>query len=161
MKDSEYDTSTKMNPPLRCDDDRVAVIDGLRDGTIDCIATDHAPHCQAEKELEFANAPYGMIGFETAISMIVMELIGKQKMSWFDVISKLTVNPAEIIREKTGRISPGEVANITVIAPNKKWTVTEDGIRSRSKNTPFLGKEIKGRVTNVIVRGSVKYSLKE
>lgn len=156
-----FDANYKVNPPIRSEEDRQAIIQGLKDGTIDCIATDHAPHCQAEKELEFASAPYGMIGFETAISMMVMELIDKQKMSWLDVISKLTVNPAEIIREKTGRISPGAAANITVIAPKKKWTVIEDGIRSRSKNTPFLGKEIKGRVTNVIVRGSVKYSLKD
>ncbi|MCK4941859.1 dihydroorotase [candidate division WOR-3 bacterium] len=156
-----FDANYKVNPPIRSEEDRQAIIQGLKDGTIDCIATDHAPHCQAEKELEFASAPYGMIGFETAISMIVMELIDKQKMSWLDVISKLTVNPAEIIQEKTGSISPGTAANITLIAPGKKWTVTEDEIRSRSKNTPFLGKEIKGRVTNVIVRGSVKYSLKD
>lgn len=156
-----FDANYKVNPPIRSEADRLAIIQGLKDGTIDCIATDHAPHCQAEKELEFANAPYGMIGFETAISMIVMELIEKQKMSWLDVVSKLTVNPAAIIREETGRIVPGVAANIAVIAPNKKWTVTEDEIRSRSKNTPFLGKEIKGRVTNVIVKGSVKYSLKD
>ncbi len=156
-----FDANYKVNPPIRSEEDRQAIIQGLKDGTIDCIATDHAPHCQAEKELEFASAPYGMIGFETAISMIVMELIDKQKMSWLDVISKLTVNPAEIIQEKTGSISPGTAVNITLIAPGKKWTVTEDEIRSGSKNTPFLGKEIKGRVTNVIVRGSVKYSLKD
>jgi dihydroorotase len=156
-----FDANYKVNPPIRSEEDRQAIIQGLKDGTIDCIATDHAPHCQAEKELEFASAPYGMIGFETAISMIVMELIERQKMSWLDVISKLTVNPAKVIREKAGSISPGVVANLAVIAPRKKWTVTEDEIRSRSKNTPFLGKEIKGRVTNVIVRGSVKYSLKD
>lgn len=156
-----FDANYKVNPPIRSEEDRQAIIQGLKDGTIDCIATDHAPHCQAEKELEFANAPYGMIGFETAISMIVMELIGKQKMPWLDVISKLTVKPAEVIREKVGRINPGEFANLTIIAPNKKWTVTEDEIKSRSKNTPFLGKEIKGRVTNVIVRGTVKHSLKD
>ena len=155
-----FDANYKVNPPIRSEEDRQAIIKGLKDGTIDCIATDHAPHCQAEKELEFANAPYGMIGFETAISLVIMELINKQKMTWLDVIEKMTVNPASVIREKAGSITPGAVANITLISPNEKWRVSSDKIKSRSKNTPLLGEELKGRVTNVIVKGAIKYSLK-
>ncbi|MDH4210030.1 MAG: dihydroorotase [candidate division WOR-3 bacterium] len=156
-----FDANYKVNPPIRSEADRQAIIEGLKDGTIDCIATDHAPHCQAEKELEFANAPYGMIGFETAVSLIIMELINKQKMSWLDVITKMTVNPARLIKISAGTISPGMVANVTMIAPDRKWKVTEDKIRSRSKNTPLMDRELKGRVKNVILKGVVKYSLRD
>jgi dihydroorotase len=156
-----FDANYKVNPPIRSEADRQAIIEGLEDGTIDCIATDHAPHCQAEKELEFAGAPYGMIGFETAVSLIIMELINKQKMSWLDVITKMTVNPARLINVETGSIGPGTVANITMIAPDRKWRVTADTIRSRSKNTPLMDSELKGRVKNVILRGTLKYTLKD
>ncbi|MGD9379911.1 MAG: dihydroorotase [candidate division WOR-3 bacterium] len=156
-----FDANYKVNPPIRSEVDRHAIIEGLKDGTIDCIATDHAPHCRAEKELEFANAPYGMIGFETAVSMVIMELINKQKMSWLDVISKMTVNPAKIIGVGTGGMRLGTVANITMIGPDKRWKVTEDSIRSRSKNTPLLGKELKGRVKQVVIRGTLKYSSRD
>ncbi|MBE0432793.1 dihydroorotase [candidate division WOR-3 bacterium] len=155
------DVNFKVNPPIRSEVDRQAIIEGLKDGTIDCIATDHAPHCRAEKELEFANAPYGMIGLETAVSLAVMELINRQKMSWLDVMRKLTVNPAGIIRIPAGCISVGAAADITIIAPDEKWKVSEEQIRSRSKNTPHLNKELVGRVTNVILNGRVKYSLKD
>jgi dihydroorotase len=154
-----FDANYKVNPPIRSEADRHAIIEGLKDGTIDCIATDHAPHCQAEKEVEFANAPYGMIGFETAVSLVIMELINKQKMSWLDVMTKMTVNPGRIIGEQGGRIGVGISANIAIVAPDKKWKVSEDKIKSRSKNTPHLGEELKGRVTGVICRGKVKYSL--
>lgn len=156
-----FDANFKVNPPIRGEGDRQAIIEGLKDGTIDCIATDHAPHCQAEKELEFANAPYGMIGFETAISLVIMELIDKQKMSWLKVIEKMTVNPARIIRERARSISPGTVACITMIAPDMKWKVTADTLKSRSKNTPLLGAELTAQVAGVIQKGTLKYSLKE
>jgi len=156
-----FDANYKVNPPIRSESDRAAIIRGLKDGTIDCIATDHAPHCQAEKELEFASAPYGMIGFETAVSLIVMELINEQKMSWLDVARKLTVNPAKIIGVNKGFIDIGAVANITMIGPDKKWRVIEDKIKSRSKNTPLLGRELKGRVKSVILKGAIKYILKD
>jgi dihydroorotase len=156
-----YDANYKVNPPIRSDADRQAIIEGLKDGTIDCIATDHAPHCQAEKELEFANAPYGMIGFETAVSLVIMELINRQKMSWLDVIRKMTLNPAKLIGVETGSMKVGAIANITMIAPDRKWKVTEDAIKSRSKNTPLLGKELKGRVKNVVIKGTLKYAFKD
>jgi dihydroorotase len=154
-----FDTNFKVNPPIRSEADRRAIIDGLRDGTIDCIATDHAPHCQAEKELEFANAPFGMIGMETAIPMVIMELIHKQKFSWLKVLEKMTINPARIIKEKAGDLQEGAIADITIIDPHKKWNLTESTIQSRSKNSPLLGQELIGRVVTVLVNGRIKYSL--
>ncbi len=158
---ASFDTNYKINPPIRSEEDRRAIIRGLRDGTIDCIATDHAPHCQAEKELEFTTAPYGMIGFETAFSLIVMELINKQKFNWKKILGKLTVNPANILNEKLGVIKKGAIADITIIDPKKKWRLTPDAIQSRSRNTPFLNKELIGKCTGVIVDGQIKYLLKD
>lgn len=154
-----FDTNYKVNPPIRSEKDRQAVIEGLRDGTIDCIATDHAPHCQAEKELEFASAPYGMIGFETAIPMIIKELINKEKFNWFDILTKLTTNPAKIIKEKAATIKQDALAELTILNPIKKWKLTANKIRSKSKNTPLLGKELTGQVTTVILNGEIKYSV--
>jgi dihydroorotase len=153
---TDFDTNFKVNPPIRTEEDRHAIIEGLRDGTIDCIATDHAPHCQAEKELEFTRAPFGMIGFETALPMIIMELIDKQRFSWLQVLETLTLNPARIISEKTGVLKKNAVADIVIIDPVKKWRLTANTIRSRSKNTPLLNKEMTGRVSAVIVDGDIK-----
>ncbi len=153
-----FDTNLKVNPPIRSEADRQAIIEGLRDGTIDCIATDHAPHCQAEKELEFTRAPYGMIGFETAVSLIIMELIKRQKFHWIDVLRKLTVNPAQVINENLGIIKKGAVADLTVIDPRKKWRPTPKTIYSQSKNTPLLHRELTGKCVYTIVNGEVKYS---
>lgn len=152
-----FDTNFKVNPPLRSEQDRMAVIEGLRDGTIDCIATDHAPHCQAEKELEITEAPFGMIGFETALSMIIMELIRRQGFSWLDIIEKMTLAPARILKEPTGVIERGAVADLTIIDPNKKWRLTPNVIHSKSHNSPFLNKTLTGRCVSVLVNGEVKY----
>ncbi len=154
---SGFDTNFKVNPPIRSEQDRQAVIEGLRDGTIDCIATDHAPHCQADKELEFTNAPFGMIGFETALPMIVMELINKQKFNWLHVLEKLTINPAKVVSEKLGVVKKNAVADVVIIDPKKKWRLTANAIRSRSKNTPLLNKEMTGQVVAAIVDGELKY----
>lgn len=152
-----FDTNFKVNPPLRSEHDRQAVIQGLRDGTIDCIATDHAPHCQAEKELEITKAPFGMIGFETALSMIVMELIQKQGFEWLDIIEKMTLAPARILKEPGGFIKTGTVADLTIIDPEKKWRLTSSAIRSKSKNSPLLNKTLIGKCAGVFVGGEVKY----
>jgi dihydroorotase len=156
-----FDTNFKVNPPLRSEEDRVAVIEALRDGTIDCIATDHAPHCQADKELEFNFAPFGMIGFETALSMVLMELVEKQKFSLAHVLAKMTVNPASVIGEKTGVLKKGSPADITIIDVGKKWKVTASILRSRSKNTPLLQRELVGKCSSVVVNGEMKYQLAE
>lgn len=154
---SGFDTNFKVNPPIRSEQDRQAVIEGLRDGTIDCIATDHAPHCQADKELEFTNAPFGMIGFETALPMIVMELINKQKFNWLHVLEKLTINPAKVVSEKLGVVKKNAVADVVIIDPKKKWRLTANAIRSKSKNTPLLNKEMTGQIVAAIVDGELKY----
>jgi dihydroorotase len=154
-----FDANYKVNPPIRSEKDRRAIIGGLLDGTIDCIATDHAPHCQAEKEVEFANAPYGMIGFETALPMIIMELISKHKCTWSDILTKVSINPAKIIKEKAGTIKQGALAEVTVFNPATKWKLTAEKIRSRSKNTPLIDTELTGQVTAVVLNGEIKYSL--
>lgn len=153
-----YDTNYKVNPPIRNEEDRQAIIEGLRDGTIDVIATDHAPHTQAEKELEFAGAPFGITGLETALSLTIMALINKENFTWLDVLPKLTINPARIIKEDLGVIKPGAVADLTIIEPAKRWRLTEDKIKSRSKNTPFLNRELTGRAVYTIVNGEIKYT---
>ncbi len=152
-----YDTNYKVNPPIRTEEDRQAVIAGLKDGTIDVIATDHAPHTQAEKELEFASAPFGMTGLETALPMAITELITKENFTWIDVLQKMTVNPAHIIGENLGVIKPGAVADITVIEPSKRWRLTQERVRSRSRNTPFLNRELTGCPAYVIINGEIKY----
>lgn len=153
----DFDTNFKVNPPIRSEADRRALIEGLRDGTIDCIATDHAPHCLAEKELEITEAPCGMIGLETALSVVVMELIEKQKFNWLSVIEKLTVNPARVLGEPLGVLRRGAVADITIIDPGKKWKVTSGSIKSRSKNTPLMNRQLHGKCSAVIVDGQIKY----
>lgn len=152
-----YNTNYKVNPPLRSEIDRRAIIEGLRDGTIDCISTDHAPHTQAEKELEFASAPFGMTGLETALSLTIMQLINIEKFSWFEILDKLTIKPAQILKEKLGTIKEGAVADLVIINPDVKWRLTPEIIKSKSKNTPFLNKELTGRAEVVIVNGEIKY----
>ena len=153
-----YDTNFKVNPPLRSEEDRQAIIEALRDGTIDCIATDHAPHSAAEKELEFCNAPFGMIGLETAVPQVIAELIQKEKFSWMEVIAAMTVHPARIIGEHLGVVKPGAVADLTIINPEKKWRLTPERIQSRSKNSPWLNKDLTGCVHATIVGGEIKYT---
>ncbi|MGQ9464358.1 MAG: dihydroorotase [bacterium] len=152
-----YNTNYKVNPPLRSEIDRRAIIEGLRDGTIDCISTDHAPHTQAEKELDFSTAPFGMTGLETALSLIIMQLINVEKFSWFEVLDKITAKPAQILKEKLGVIKEGAVADLTIINPSVKWRLIPEVIKSKSKNTPFLNKELTGRAEVVIVNGEIKY----
>ncbi|MGQ9817514.1 MAG: dihydroorotase [bacterium] len=152
-----YNTNYKVNPPLRSEIDRRAIIEGLRDGTIDCISTDHAPHTQAEKELDFSTAPFGMTGLETALSLIIMQLINVEKFSWFEVLDKITAKPAQILKEKLGVIKEGAVADLVIINPDVKWRLIPEVIKSKSKNTPFLNKELTGRAEVVIVNGEIKY----
>lgn len=148
-----YDTNTKMNPPLRSKEDVEAIKEGLKDGTIDAIATDHAPHTDNEKDVEFDLAPFGIIGLETCLSLSIMELIEKKILSWSGLITRMSVNPAKILGMKRGALKKGSVADIAIIDPNKEYTYTKDSIESKSKNSPFINWTLKGRATTVFVGG--------
>ena len=151
-----YDTRTKMNPPLRSAEDVQAVIEGLKDGTIDAIASDHAPHGKHEKEIEFDQAAFGIIGLETLLALAIMNLVGKRVISWKRLVELTSVNPAGILGLKhKGSLAPGNDADITIIDPEKRWTYTKDSILSKSKNSPFINWNFKGRVTDVIVGGKL------
>lgn len=152
-----FDTNLRVNPPLRTRADRDAVIEGLVDGTIDCIASDHAPHTDEDKDCEFDMAPPGMIGLETTVGLIKTFLIDRGYLSWADAIRKMTINPARILGLPGGRLSEGSPADITVIDPDRKWTVDPSRFRSRSKNCPFAGRELSGRAVYTIMGGRVVF----
>ncbi|MFQ5951870.1 MAG: dihydroorotase [Candidatus Omnitrophota bacterium] len=150
-----YDTNLKVNPPLRSKEDVSALKKGLKDGTIDAIATDHAPHLVNEKEKEFDYAPFGMIGLETAFSLCVMNLVDEGDLDWKALIEKMSSNPGRILNYGRGTLAEGSPADIVVIDPEKEWVYAEEPVESRSKNSPFIGKKMKGAVTDVLVDGRV------
>ena len=152
-----YDTNTKMNPPLREAADRDAMLAGLADGSIDVIATDHAPHAADEKQVEFDHAPFGIIGLETAVSLCFDRLIHTGVLSLPRLIELLSVNPARIINVAGGSLAEGAVADITILAPDLAVTVVAAKMRSKSKNTPFDGWQLRGGVAATIVGGRVVY----
>ncbi len=148
-----YDTNFKMNPPLRSEDHVHAIIEGLRDGTIDAIATDHAPHSVEEKETEFATAPFGIIGLETAVGLIIEKLIKPGILSWQQMAIKLSRNPHRILGLPEPEIKPNQPANLSIIDPTATWVVDKTKFKSRSRNTPFHGWQLTGRVLGVINNG--------
>jgi len=148
-----YDTNLKVNPPLRSAKDIAALRDGLRDGTIDCIATDHAPHSEIDKEVEFDEAPAGMIGLETAFARLHTELVGKAGIELLDLLRLITVRPAEALGLPGGRIAKEEPADLVLIDTEEEWTLEKRMLRSRSKNTPLIGARFKGRVQGVFLEG--------
>ncbi len=150
-------TLAKLNPPFRTEEDRLAIIEGLKDGTIDLIATDHAPHAKEEKEKSITEAPSGMIGLETAFSLANMHLINEAGMSLSDVVSKLTVNPAKLYRFDRGTLTVGKAADIAIADINEKWIVKEEDFKSKSHNSPFIGEELTGRIKMTICDGKVVY----
>jgi len=152
-----YDTNTKIKPPLRTREDIDAIINGLKDGTIDCIATDHAPHTIEEKNKEYELAPFGIIGLETLIPLVITYLVNKKRLSLRDVISKLTVNPAKIFGLEKGNLSIGSIADITIIDLNKEQVI-KDNFVSKSKNSPFIGWKLKGFPVYTIVSGKIVYN---
>ena len=154
-----FDTNTKVNPPLRTQKDVEAIKRGLKDGTIDCIATDHAPHSVEEKEVEFDFAPFGMVGLETALGLVVTNLINKRILSWTQAIAKLTVNPSRVLNLKGGRIKRDFPADLTVIDPKASWVVDPSKFKSKSKNSPFGGKRLWGKVCYTIVDGKIVHSM--
>lgn len=153
----EFNTNLRVNPPLRTMTDKEAVIAGLVDGTIDCIASDHAPHSDESKDCEFDQAPPGMIGLETTIGLIKTHIIDKGYMSWADVVRKMTSNPAKILGLPGGSLADGSDADITIIDPDKKWTVKADKFQSKSSNSPFIGMKLKGQVYKTILGGRVVF----
>jgi dihydroorotase len=153
----EFNTNLRVNPPIRTEVDREAVIAGLVDGTIDCIASDHAPHPEEDKDCEFDLAPAGMIGLETTLGLVKTYLIDKGYLSWADAIRKMTANPARILRLPGGSLSDGSPADITIIDPDKKWTVKADKFRSKSKNSPFIGYKLSGQIYATILGGRVVF----
>jgi len=147
-----YNTNAKMNPPLRTGDDVAAVKAALRDGTIDAISTDHAPHGETEKDLEFDKAAFGIIGLETSLALS-LQLVREGTLTLPQLIEKMSVNPARILKIERGTLSKGATADITIFDPETDWVFTKDQIESKSKNSPFIGKKLKGRATDVIVAG--------
>ncbi len=150
-------TLAKVNPPLRKESDRQAIIRGLKDGTIDIIATDHAPHASCEKDKEFVLAPSGMIGLETALSLAIEYLVRPGHLSLMDVLKCLTVNPANFYHLPAGKISLGEAADLVLFDPEETWTVTDD-FASKSSNSPFIGQTLHGVIHYTITSGDIVYS---
>jgi len=152
-----YDTNVKMNPPLRETADRDAMLEGLADGSVDAIATDHAPHHFDEKHVEFDHAPFGITGLETAVSLTFDRLVHTGRLSLARAVELLSVNPARILRVPGGSIAPGQPADLTLLAPELVVTIDPARMRSRSRNTPFGGWTFRGGVAATIVGGRVLY----
>jgi len=148
-----FDTSTKMNPPLRTADDVQAMKEALKDGTIDVIATDHAPHTIDEKEVEYTQAPFGIVGLETALGLAVTELVDQKYLMWYQLIEKLSSAPRAILSLPPIKIEAGAVANLTLIDPLKEWVVDTTAFHSKSKNSPFHGRKLKGAPIGIVNNG--------
>jgi len=157
---SSFDTAAKVNPPLRTQDDVEAIKEGLKDGTIDCIVTDHAPHTEEDKEVEFDHAPFGMIGLETSVGLTISELVHKKVLSWPQMVERMSARPAEIVGlTNKGRLAEGLDGDITIIDPEKEWIFKREEIASKSKNSPFIGRKMKGMVEATIVGGKISYQV--
>ncbi len=154
-----FDANFKMNPPLRSKADIDAVIGGLRDGTIEILATDHAPHAPEKKARELDQAPFGIVGLETLIPIGVLGLIEPGHLAWPDLIRKLTVAPAALLGIPKGTLRPGADADVTLIDPDLAWVVDPKAFHSKSRNTPYGGWKVRGRAVMTIVGGEVRYEL--
>jgi len=150
-----FDTCLRINPPIGEPDDRSALIEALKDGTIDCIASDHAPHAAHEKQVEFEYAPPGAIGLETTFSVIMTHLVKPGHLSLTDALSLITHRPAKIIGIRAGTLGTGEAADLTLFDPDEEWTVETGCFHSKSKNSPWLGKTLTGKVKHTVLDGKV------
>ena len=152
-------TNAKMNPPLREEKDRQAIIEGLKEGTIDCIITDHAPHSEEEKNVELAKAPNGIIGFETALPAEIINLVDPGHIDYLNLVRLTSYTPSKLLHidNERGTLETGKMADITVFDPNEEYIYTKEMIVSKSKNSPFIGKKLKGKVKYTIVNGKVVY----
>ena len=155
-----YDTNTKMSPPLRAIEDVEAIKEGLRDGTIDIIATDHAPHDITDKQVEYQNACFGIVGLETALPLS-LKLVDEKILSMGDVIKKLTSTPADIFNLKAGNLSLGNEADILIFNPSLEYSIDISKFHSKSKNSPFDGWKVKGKVLHTLVKGKTAYSVND
>ena len=154
-----FDSNYKMSPPLRSRRHLESLIAGLMDGTIDVICTDHAPHAVEKKMQELDQAPFGIVGLETALGLVVTRLIEPGHLDWPTALAKLTINPARILGIDKGTLAIGADADVTIIDPSARWIVDPEKFRSKSSNTPFGGDELTGRAETVIVGGRIKYQL--
>lgn len=152
-----YDTRTKMNPPLRSKEDVEAIKKGLLDGTIDAIASDHAPHGKHEKEITFDEAAFGIIGLETSLALTIAALAEEEKAPWADVAKLMSLNPAKILGLKKGAFTEGWDADITIVDPEREWIYTKESVVSKSKNSPFLDWRFKGKPTDVVIGGRLVF----
>jgi dihydroorotase len=153
-----YDTMAKVNPPLRTDDDRLALVQALREGVIDILATDHAPHAAHEKETPFENAKNGISGLDTALAAL-WELVRQGRLSAEDIVTRFAWRPAEIFKLPVNRFAPGDPADFLLFDPDDSWVVTAEALRSKGKNTPLLGQPLTGRVTLTAVGGVVVHDI--
>ena len=153
----ESGVNAKMNPPLREEKDRLAIIEGIKDGTIDCIITDHAPHTEEEKARGLAVAPNGIIGFETALGATITNLVIPGHITYQDMVRVMSYNPAKLLGIDRGEIAEGKVADLTIFDPNREYVFLKDKIVSKSKNTPWINKKLKGQVRYTVVSGRIVF----
>jgi dihydroorotase len=151
-----FDSNYKMSPPLRTEDDVKAIIAGLVDGTLEVIATDHAPHAPEKKARELDQAPNGIIGLETLVPICIKALIEPGILTWPQAIEKLTINPAKVLGIPRGTLKSGEIADVTIIDPKVPWTIDAAKFKSKSRNSPYTGWQVHGRATGVVIAGKVK-----
>jgi dihydroorotase len=150
-----YDTNFKMNPPLRSNADREAILEGLADGTLEILASDHAPHCGFEKEVEFDYAPFGITGLETELSLSLMQLYHRGLLTLPDLLAKYTVAPARLLRLAKGTLNVGADGDVTVLDPDKEWEFTAAGSVGKSRNSPFHGWKLRGQAVMTVVGGRI------
>ena len=156
-----FDSNYKVQPPLRSQDHIDALIEGLKDGTIDAICSDHQPFAEEKKNVEVDLAPFGIVGLETLLPLCVRTLIEPEHLSWPELIAKLTIGPARVLRIPKGTLRPGADADVTIIDSDARWTIDPSCFRSQSRNTPFAGWQVRGRAETVIVSGEVRFSATE
>ncbi|MDE7182784.1 MAG: dihydroorotase [Clostridia bacterium] len=154
---TSFDTNTKVNPPVREEKDRLAIIEGIKDGTIDCIVTDHAPHSQKDKEVEYNLAAFGMSGLETSFALSYTNLVKNGQITLTQLANIMSANPAKVLNLQGGEIKEGAAADLTVVDLNEKWIIDGQKFLSKGKNTPFNGYEVYGKVVCTIVDGQIKY----
>ncbi|MFA5730327.1 MAG: dihydroorotase, partial [Candidatus Paceibacterota bacterium] len=150
-----YDTNFKMNPPLRSKEDMLAIRKALSNGTIDVIASDHAPHTENEKDIEFERAEFGVVGLETELAAAITELINNNLIDWERLVLLMSLNPSRILGIAKGTLSPGADADIIVVDPEKAWVVKKEGLLSKSQNSSFIGRSLKGFVEYTLCQGKV------